>query len=82
MIFLLYTQTCVPHDSLKHALKSLIQEAYTVRDNTFLVVHSNGKVVLSDVPSAIQSLTEDKLISLVDYLIDNIIYVSVGNRIL
>ena len=34
----------------------------------------------SDVPSAIQSLTEDKLISLVDYLIDNI-YVSVGNRI-
>ena len=43
-------------------------------------MHSNGKVVWSDVPSAIQSLTEDKVISLVDYLINNI-YVSVGNRI-
>ena len=34
--------TSIPHDSLKHALKCLIQEAYKVRDNTFLVVRSNG----------------------------------------
>ena len=72
--------TSIPHNSLKYALKSLIQEAYKVRDNTYLVVHSNGRVVWSDVPSTKQSLTEDKLISYVDYLIDNI-YVSVGNKV-
>ena len=72
--------TSIPHDCLKNALKSLIQEAYRVRDNTFLVVCNNGKVAWSDVPSTRQSLTEDKLISYVEYLIDNI-YVSVGNRI-
>ena len=66
--FLLYTG--IPHSFLKHALKSLIQEAYNVRDNTFLVIHGNGKVVWSHVPSARQSITEDKLISYVEYLID------------
>ena len=77
-IFLLYIQVflMIP----LNALKSLIQEAYRVRDNTFLVVCNNGKVAWSDVPSTRQSLTEDKLISHVEYLIDNI-YVSVGNRI-
>ena len=49
-----------------------------MRDNTFLVVRSNGKVVWSDVPSTRQSLTEEKLMSCVEYLIDNI-YVNVGN---
>ena len=43
--------TSIPHGSLKHALKYLIQVAYKVRDNTFLVVHSNGNVVWSDEPS-------------------------------
>ena len=54
----------------------MIQEAYRVRNNTFLVVFNNGKVMWSDVPSTRQSLTEDKLISHVKYLIDNI---TVGN---
>ena len=39
-----------------------------MRDNTFLVVRNNGKVVWSDVPSTRQSLTEDRLISYVDTL--------------
>ena len=43
-----------------------------MRDNTFLEVCSNGKGVWSDVPSARQSLTEDKLITYVEYLIDNV----------
>ena len=64
----------IPHDSLKQAL---IQEAYRVRDN---IVRSNGKGVWSDVPSARQSLTEDKLITYVEYLIDNV-YVKVGNKV-
>ena len=51
-----------------------------MRDNTFLVVCSNGKVVWSDVPYTRQSLIEDKLISHVEHLIDNI-YVNVGNGI-
>jgi hypothetical protein len=72
--------TSIPHDSLKQAMKYLIQEAYRVRDNVFLVVRSNGKGVWSDVPSARQSLTEDKLITYVEYLIDNV-YVNVGNKV-
>ena len=51
-----------------------------MRNNTFLVVRNNGKVVWSDVPSTRQSLTEDRLISYVEYLIDNI-YVNVGNQV-
>ena len=43
-------------------------------------MHSNGKVVWSDVPSTRQSFTEDDLISHVEYLIDNI-YVNVGNKV-
>ena len=43
--------TSIPHDSLKHALKCLIQEAYRVRDNIFLVVRGDGTVIWSDVPS-------------------------------
>ena len=58
--------TSIPQDCLKNALKSLMC--------------NNGKVAWSDVPSTRQSLTEDKLISYVEYLIDNI-YVIVGNRI-
>ena len=72
--------TSIPHDSLKQAMKYLIQEAYRVRDNVFLVVRSNGKGVWSDVPSARQSLTDDKLITYVEYLIDNV-YVNVGNKV-
>ena len=34
--------TSIPHASLKHALTTLIREAYRVRDNTFLVVDSRG----------------------------------------
>ena len=51
-----------------------------MRDNTFLVVRSNGKVVWSDVPSTRQSLTEEKLVSYVEYLIDSI-YVNLGNGV-
>ena len=46
--------TSIPHDSLKYALKFLIQEVYKVRDNTFLVVNGNGKVYWSDKPSTRQ----------------------------
>ena len=73
----LHFYTRIPHDSLKHAMKCLIQEAYKVRDNMFLVVRGNGKAIRSDVPSAKHSFSEDKLTSHVEYLI----YVNVGNRV-
>ena len=72
--------TSIPHDFLKHAMKCLIQEAYKVRDNMFLVVRGNGKAIWSDVPSTKHSFSEDKLTSHVEYLIDNI-YVNVGNKV-
>ena len=72
--------TSIPHDSLKYAMKCLIQEAYKVRDNMFLVVRGNGKAIWSDVPSTKHSFSEDKLTSHVEYLIENI-YVNVGNKV-
>ena len=72
--------TSIPHDSLKHAMKCLIQEAYKVRDNMFLVVRGNGKAIWSDVPSTKYSFSEDKLTSHVEYHIHNI-YVNVGNKV-
>ena len=75
--------TSIPHASLKHALTTLIREAYRVRDNTFLVVDSRGNAYWSDIPSRAfskRSITEDKLVEYVEYLVDNI-YVSIGNRV-
>lgn len=53
-----YSTLYIPHDFLKHALKYLMDEAYKVRDNTFLVIGRNGKAFWSYVPSTRQSLTE------------------------
>ena len=75
--------TSIPHTSLKEALTSLIKEAYKVRDNIFLVADTKGTAFWTDVPSRAASkrnITEEKLIKLVEYLIDNI-YVSIGNRV-
>ena len=75
--------TSIPRVSLKHALATLIKEAYRVRDNIFLVVDNRDKAYWSDQPSRISSrhsLTEETLIAYVEYLIDNI-YVCIGNRV-
>ena len=75
--------TSIPHTSLLEALTSLIKEAYKVWDNIFLVVDTKGHAYWSDVPSRASSkysITEDKLVELVEYLINNI-YIHVGNRV-
>ena len=72
--------TTIPHHSLKYALRSLIQEAFKVKNKTFLLIHGSNKGVWSDLPSAKHSFTEDRLITYVEYLIDNI-YVSIGNKV-
>ena len=48
------------------------------------MVTKYGKVHWSDIPSMPASsklITENKLAEFVEYLIDNIIYISVGNRV-
>ena len=75
--------TSIPHDSLKQAIKSLIKEAYRVRDSVFLVADHAGRAYWSNVPSSSSSrhsITEERLVIYVEYLIDNI-YVSIGNRV-
>ena len=67
--------TSIPHTSLKEALTSLIKEAYKVRDNIYLVVDTRGKIFWTDIPSKAAfkyNITEETLIKLVEYLIDNI----------
>ena len=72
--------TSIPHTSLKEALTSLIKEAYKVRDNISLVVDTKGTAFWTARAASKHNITEEKLIKLVEYLIDNI-YVSIGNRV-
>ena len=54
-----------------------------VRDSEFIIPDSTGNVYWSNVPSnssSKQNITEEMLVTYVEYLIDNI-YVSIGNRI-
>ena len=62
---------------------TLIQEAYRVRDCIYLVVNKFGKAYWSDIPSkssCSKHITEDKLIEMLEFLIDNI-YIRVGKDI-
>ena len=74
MTFLLHTS--IPHASLK-ALISLIKEAYKVRDNMFLAADTWGTALVGRSIASKHNITEEILITLVEYLID----VSIGNRI-
>ena len=63
----------IPHDALKIALTSLIKEAYRVRGNEFLVVDKYGNACWSDTPASYKtSIRKDRLIDMLEYLIDNI----------
>ena len=76
-----YLYSSISHASLKRALVCL--SAYRVRDGNFIVVNRYGKAHWSDTPSmatSSRSITEDKLVELVEYLLDNI-YINVGNRV-
>ena len=68
--------TSIPHTSLKEALTSLIKEAYKVSDNIYLVADIKGKVFWTDIPSKAAKfiITEETLLKLVEYLIDNRVY--------
>ena len=75
--------TSIPHISLKLALTTLIQETYRVRNCIYLVVNKFGKAYWSDIPSkssCSQNIKEDKLIEMLEFLIDNI-YIRVGKEI-
>ena len=75
--------TSIPHAELKNALKSLIQEAYRIRDSQYIIADTNGTAYWSDIPSRTSikhNISEDMLITFVEYLIDNI-YVSIGNKV-
>ena len=75
--------TSIPHAALKEALKTLIQEAYKVRDSEYIVADTNGNAYWSEVISTSSTkynINEKTLIVYVEYLIDNI-YVSIGNKV-
>ena len=54
-----------------------------MRDNVFLVADHTGSAYWSDTPSSSRSrhsITEEQLVTHVEYLIDNI-YVNIGNKV-
>ena len=65
--------TSIPHTSLKHALTTLIKEAYRIRDSTFLVVDSRGKAYVPSRASSKYSIREETLVMYVEYLVDNML---------
>ena len=76
--FTLYTK--IPHDSLKCNLKVLINEAFRVRGARFLTVNRQGVAYWSVEPGFGFCFSFDKLLKMLEYLIDNI-YIVVGNRV-
>ena len=75
----LYTN--IPHDLLLDSISQLISEAYRIRGAKYLVVQSDGIAYWSDtVLTREHSITEDQLVKLIKFLVDNI-YIQVGNKI-
>ena len=77
----LYTN--IPHAALKSNMKELIKEAYKVRGAKYIIVDTQGKAHWSITPSSVascMSVDTNKLIKLLEYLIDNV-YIGVGNEV-
>ena len=72
--------TSIPHDSLKHNLGLLIDEAYRVRGALWLTVNRSGKCMWSRIKSGSINIDARLLMAMIEYLVDNI-YVHVGNRV-
>ena len=72
--------TSIPHDSLKHNLGLLIDEAYRVRGALWLTVNRSGKCMWSRTKSGSINIDARLLMAMIEYLVDNI-YVHVGNRV-
>ena len=70
----------IPHDSLKCNLKVLINEAFRVRGARFLTVNRQGVAHWIVEPTSGFCFSFDKLLEMLEYLIDNI-YIVVGNRV-
>ena len=63
--------TSILHAALKEALKSLIREAYKIRDNEYIVADTNGTAYWTDIPSsssAKHSINEEMLIAYVEII--------------
>ena len=75
----LYTN--IPHDLLLDSISQLISEAYRIRGAKYLVVQGDGTAYWSNtVLTREHSITEDQLVKLIKFLVDNI-YIQVGNKI-
>ena len=72
--------TYIPHDSLKCNLKVLINEAFKVRGAQFLSLNRQGVAYWSVEPTSGFYFSIDKLVEMLEYLIENI-YIVVGNRV-
>ena len=74
----LYTN--IPHDLLLDSISQL-SEAYRIRGAKYLVVQGDGTAYWSNtVLTREHSITEDQLVKLIKFLVDNI-YIQVGNKI-
>ena len=67
---------------MKEALETLVREAYRIRDSEYIVADTDGNVYWSDIASNSslkQNISEEMLVTYVEYLIDNI-YINRGNK--
>ena len=74
--------TSIPHAALKEAPETLVREAYRVRDSEYIVADTDGNAYWSDIVSNSllkQNVSEEMLVTYVEYLIDNI-YFNIGNK--
>ena len=74
----LYTN--IPHDFLKFNLKVLINETFKVRRAQFLSLNRQSVAYWSVEPTSGLCFSIDRLVEMLEYLIDYI-YIVVGNRV-
>ena len=72
--------TSIPHVSLKHVMKILLNEAFRVRGARCLSFTKGGKRFWSNDGKSEINITKSMLVGMIEYLVDNI-YVSVGSTV-
>ena len=71
--------TSIPHGCLKHNMNVLVKEAYQVRGAQYLSINRYGMAYWSQSRSGTRNIDVNELISMLEYLVDNI-FIEVGNR--
>ena len=77
----LYTN--IPHNALKNNIRSLVREAFKIREAKYIIVDRHGNrhwSLESELSTACVSVSKSTLVEWTEYLINNV-YIKMGNNV-